>query len=80
MEMNYFRNILIVPTGLNKYVDIGMCFFSRYSLFKFNQSACQLGAWYVCVVQSSGLFIYYFVSCEIVFNFLNQITAERQPR
>lgn len=27
MEMNYFRNILIVPTGLNKYVDIGMCFF-----------------------------------------------------
>lgn len=46
MEMNYFRNILIVPTGLNKYVDIGMCFFfSRYSLFKFNQSACQAGAW-----------------------------------
>lgn len=27
MEMNYFRNILIVPTGLNKYVDIDMCFF-----------------------------------------------------
>lgn len=79
MEMNYFRNILIVPTSLNKYIDIHGFFFA-VCLNSINQLVKRgrgtVGAGQCVCVQSSGLFIYYFASCEIVFNFLNQITAK----
>lgn len=82
MEMNYFRNILIVPTSLNKQIDTSIhgvffapCLNSINQLVKRGRGTGGASLCGLCV-QSSGLFIYYFASCEIVFNFLNQITAK----